>query len=492
MMRGIGVHGKRRPPRTGESPLAWPPMESPGTADVMEKLGARALEQVVAYLRRGAAAEGRVCALDPPEQVREALQVDRWMGEAKMDADAFAGFLETYLDATTKLHHPGFLGHQVAAPMAPSILADFVHASTNNGMAIYEMGPPAVVLEQAVLAWMYGHIGWSEDSAGGVLTNGGSLANLTAMAAARAAIAPQAWVEGTPSDLAILVPESAHYSIARAAGILGLGEAALIPIATTAGGRMDADGLPAAAARAEAEGRRIMAVSANACSTATGLYDPLDEVGAFCEERGLWFHVDGAHGASVLLSDKLRDRMRGVERADSVVWDAHKMLHVPALCAAVLLRDGARLPAAFAQQASYLGNPAHQVGTDLYPLAIECTKTALGLKLFLNIAVHGTAGISARNDQLHASTAAFQECIRARPNFESPLPVESNILVFRHRGEGVDHAALRYQLLRTGEVYLTAADVDGHTWLRFTVMNPATTVERIEALLDRIEEFVAG
>ncbi len=123
-----------------------------------------------------------------------------------MDPERFGAFLAGYLDATTRLHHPGSLAHQVAAPDVPSALADLVHGVINNPMAIYEMGAAALAIELATVEWMLEQVGWSAPESAGVLTHGGSLANLTAMLAARARAAPGAWVDGVPGDLALLAP----------------------------------------------------------------------------------------------------------------------------------------------------------------------------------------------------------------------------------------------------------------------------------------------
>ncbi len=138
----------------------------------------------------------------------------------------------------------------------------------------------------------------------------------------------------------VVAPACAHYSLARAVAAMGLGTSALVAAPADRLGRVRSDDLPALLDRLAADGRRVMAVCANACATATGLYDPIREIGELCRDRGHWFHVDGAHGASALLDEDEAWRLDGVEFADSLVWDAHKLLQTSALCAAVLLRDG--------------------------------------------------------------------------------------------------------------------------------------------------------
>jgi Pyridoxal-dependent decarboxylase conserved domain len=324
------------------------------------EFGAAAVESIDAlasYIEESVDVAGPAVARRPPAAVLESLDVRRLMREGGLAAASFGDWLRRYLADSTRLHHPSELAHQVGVPDVGSALAELVHGVANQTPSIYEMGAGAAAVDHAVLEWMFEKVGWDARSAGGVLTHGGSLANLTALLAARAKAAPDAWSAGTPADLAILAPPSAHYSIARAAGILGLGADAILPLEVDALERVRVDRLPNALARARALGRRPMALVAAACATSTGLHDDLRGIGEFCREHGIWLHVDGAHGASALLSERLRGLLDGIELADSVVWDAHKMLRTSALCAAVLVRRGADLPAAFRQQASRLRQP---------------------------------------------------------------------------------------------------------------------------------------
>jgi L-2,4-diaminobutyrate decarboxylase len=431
-----------------------------------------------------------VIRLRPGAEIARELDAERWIREGGMDAAGFAAWLKLYLAGVTRLHHPGCMGHQVSVPPAPASVADFILGATNNGTAIREMAPPGTALEKVVISWMLSKLGWNPGSSDGVLVSGGSLANLTALLAARARMVPTAWEQGCSTRLAVLAPASAHYSVARALGILGLGAQALEPVAVDASNRMIAADLPRALERARSAGKRAIAVVASAGSTATGAHDPLAAVGAFCRAEQLWFHVDGAHGASALLSARLKPRLRGIELADSVVWDAHKMLHVSSLCAAVLVRERGALEAAFRAEASYLGDPERgSQGDDADPWhrTIECTRPVLALKLFLLLAAEGEAGLARRIELLTDRTRRFHELLTARPGFECLAAPESNILCFRYGGEDADQTLLRRRLIEDGSFYLTQASVQGRTWLRLTIMNPDTEEQDLLGLMARIE-----
>ncbi|HUJ76563.1 MAG TPA: pyridoxal-dependent decarboxylase, partial [bacterium] len=170
----------------------------------------------------------------PVEELVKNLELRELAAGGGLRGRKLRRFVRAYLDSTTRLHHPAYLAHQVAVPHPSGSLASMIDGFTNNAMAIYEMGPAAAAIEFFVVNWMLEKIGWPPSPTprqeegnsvhgGGVLTHGGSLANLTALLAARGRAAPRAWTEGAPADLALLAPAESHYSIARAAGIMGMG-----------------------------------------------------------------------------------------------------------------------------------------------------------------------------------------------------------------------------------------------------------------------------
>ena len=231
---------------------------------------------------------------------------------------------------------------------------------------------------------------------------------------------------------------------------------------------------------------------ASACATGTGLYDDLRAIGAFCRERELWFHVDGAHGASALLSDRHRGLLDGIDQADSMVWDAHKMLRTSSLCAAVLVRRARDLPGAFRQDASYLFYE-DSGELDIIDRAVECTKAPLGVKLFLNLAWRGERGLGDYVADQYDKALRFWELIGERPGFECPYRPESNILCFRFGRDSDLQVAIRERLIASGEFHLSSVELGGERYLRIVVMNPATDEahDRAAARGDRARGLVA-
>ena len=239
--------------------------------------------------------------------------------------------------------------------------------------------------------------------------------------------------------------------------------------------------------RTRAAGRRPIALVAAACATSTGLHDDLAAIGELCRERGVWLHVDAAHGASALISERHAGLLAGIEHADSVVWDAHKMLRTSSLCAAVLVRRDRDLDDAFHQDASYLFYDTEREGVDAIARAVECTKGALGVKLFLNLAWRGERGLGDYVALTYDRTRGFADQIAARPGFEVPYEPESNILCFRRGRDGDRQVAIRERLIAEGDFHLSSAVVSGERYLRIVVTAPATDEAAIERMLDAIE-----
>jgi L-2,4-diaminobutyrate decarboxylase len=238
----------------------------------------------------------------------------------------------------------------------------------------------------------------------------------------------------------------------------------------------------------------VMAVVATAGSTATGSFDDLERIGLLCEERGIWLHVDGAHGASALLSERHRHRVHGLARARSIAWDPHKMMLQPLSAGVVLVREERDLESAFAQRAPYLfhGSEGERVW-DQGIRSLMCSRRADVLKLWVSFQRYGARGMGALYDRLCDVTQAMRDRLSAHPGFEVLHAPECNILCFRWIGDGTmtDEALdtlnreLRERYNKSGAGWITATNLGGRRVLRVTIMNPRTGIREVE-------EIVAG
>jgi len=488
---------------------------------LLEEAGHRLSGLLAAHLAEAQRSEGPVLPwVDPPEAVRDAVAVlhgSMPAGASGGTAETFGRLVQLMLDRGLNLHDPRYIGHQVPAPLPLAGLFDAVGSVTNQCMAIYEMGPWATAVERAMVAELGQLIGWAPDSFAGAVTHGGSLANLTGLLTARNVALGDAWEQGleasdtaahsmgAPARLPVLVAHAdAHYSVARAAGILGLGSRQIVRVGLDERGRMDPQQLDAELARLHFEGRPVVAVVACACATPTGAFDRLADIAAVCRRHEVWLHVDAAHGGAALLSELHRHLLAGIELADSVVWDAHKMLFVPALCAFVLYRDRARGFDAFHQDAPYLFDPAAP-GLAEYDSGVrtmECTKRAAAFGLWGAWSLFGRQLFADMVDVTFALGRIFHERLVEADDFVPLHEPECNIVVFRHIPGALRDAApervgtfqleLRRRLIESGEFYIVPSKYHGVGALRATLINPLTTPEHLDRLMEALRHHGRG
>ncbi len=452
------------------------------------------------YMEQSRSKMAPVIHQKPCEHIAELLKLDELVTDGGLTGDRLKNFLSNYLANTTRLHHPGYLAHQVATSHPTGALAAFIDATTNNPMAINEMGPAATSIEYFMINWMLTKVGWktvpsheqldlASDHGAGVLTHGGSLANLTALLAARSAMVPDFWVNGNPGNLVVLVPEQSHYSMKRSVAILGLGEKNCITLPADKDGRVLPAQIPALINQLAQEGKMVIALVANACGTAAGLYDPLTEIAHICRNYNIWLHVDAAHGGGALVSDKYRYLVEGIELADSIIWDAHKMLRTPNVCAAVLVRQHQHLDHAFAQEASYLFHKKDQPGFDFMPRTVECTKAGLGLRLFMTLAAMGEKGLEDHVNFIVDMAKKAADYIDTQEDFEIAITPETNILCFRTDTDNDLQLEIRRRLLGKENFFISTTLYRGSRWLRLVFMNPVITMDDVKDLITEIREI---
>lgn len=452
-------------------------------------VGHALIDILAEYLSGNLQGNGAVLDWEAPaaamQHWQEALPLQGGMTPAQL----LQAIEQDILSASLHIHHPRNLGHQVATPLPMAALCDLVAALTNQAMAIYETGPSATLLERQVIRWLGELIGWQDIE--GVLTSGGAQANLTALLAARQVKAGwNVWQQGVRGGkpLRILASEHAHYSVSRAAGIMGLGTDAVVKVAADPDGRMNVLALQSAWEVCRKEDMQPFAVVATAGCTPTGSIDPLREISAFCRAHDLWLHVDGAHGASALLSEALRPQLDGIALADSIVWDGHKLLYMPATVSAVLFRNPRHSYAAFAQEASYLfqGNSDSEEAYNTSYRTLECTKRMMGLKLWAAFCLYGVQQLGGLVEHVFAMAGRLADKLAAAEDFELLMPPQTNIVCFRPRHG--DPASIRRNLVESGAFHLTQVQLHGRIWLRTTIMNPFTTDENFDALLAAIRK----
>jgi len=403
----------------------------------------------------------------------------------------------TVLQRCIHTHHPKYIGHQVSAPAPITTLSAMLSALLNNGMAVYEMGKAPSAIERVITDKLCEKIGYSPD-ARGFLTSGGTLANLTALLTARREKAPEnVWESGYSQKLGIMVSEEAHYCVDRAARIMGLGSEGIIKIPSTIDFVMDTSLLDTYMKKAKAQGIYVFAIVGSAPSTSTGMYDDLETIASFAQKHQLWFHVDGAHGGSAVFSPKYKNTLKGIDQADSVVIDGHKMMLMPAITTALLYKDGNTSYTTFSQKADYLLLQSQE--EDWYNKAkrtFECTKLMMSLHWYMLWQTEGETLFDDFVTTLYDKGIQFAKTVQQRASFELAVSPMSNIVCFRLKHvygkleqENALNLKIRQQLLEDGEFYIVQTKLRGKQYLRVTLMNPFTTETILEQLLDHIEEI---
>ncbi len=392
--------------------------------------------------------------------------------------------------------HPGYMGHMDPLPSTASIVGDWVAAALNNNMLSVEMSPVLSRLEPLLLAEIAQLFGLGEN-AGGLLTSGGSLANLQALTVARNVKlnSLQKGLSGGPPGV-IFASELAHTSIQKAAMVLGLGLEGVVLVPTFPNAQMDVEALEALIQRAIAEGKQPFAVVATAGTTVTGNIDPLSAIARLARHYDLWFHVDAAYGGAIAFSPRHRYRLNGIDQADSVTFNPQKWLYVTKTCASVLFRDMGLLHSHFRVSAPYMN--AESDWANLGELSVQGTRHPDVLKLWLTLQHLGKAGCAELVEASYVLTEQFVAQVRQRSYLELASDPEMNLVCFRGCPPSlapdqwnVWNTSMQQHLLTHHQTFLSLPGLRGQRWLKAVLLNPFTTVSQINEMFVGIDQFAA-
>ncbi|MEU1149963.1 pyridoxal phosphate-dependent decarboxylase family protein [Streptomyces sp. NPDC005863] len=370
--------------------------------------------------------------------------------------------------------------HLHCPPLAVAAAADLAACALNPSMDSWDQAPAATALEALVTRALAAEIHRGGDA---LVTTGGTEANQLALLLARESPASHGPVR-------LLVGENAHHSLARAAWLLGLPDPVVVPAPA---GTLDPAALDEALTELGGPAGTFL-VAATAGTTDAGLIDPLDEIADLCARHGARLHIDAAYGGGLLFSDTRRKRLRGLERADTVALDLHKLGWQPAAAGLIAVRDPRDLHP-LAHRADYLNaDDDTEAGMpDLLGRSLRTTRRPDVLKIAVTLKALGRTGLGALVDQVCDQAQEFAETIDAHPAFELyDTPAISTVL-FRPADATDDRVAhIRRSLLTEGTAVLGRADLDGRRWLKATLLNPHTRPGDLAALLKLVEECDAA
>jgi len=408
-------------------------------------------------------------------------------GRDPADALAFLGRAVDGPGITTA--SPRFMGYIPGGGLFHSAIGDFLAAASNKYAGFASAAPGAVRLENATAAWLAEAIGFPA-GAGGTLTSGGSMANLTAIVAAREA-------RDEDGGGAVYLAATAHYCIDKALRIAGRSKAPRRLIATDDGYRMCADALAEALERDRADGVRPWLVVASAGAVDTGAVDPLARIAALCAEHGAWFHVDGAYGGLFMLCEEGRAALHGIELADTVALDPHKALFLPYGTGAVVARDARMLVDAFSASADYIRPLGEsEVGPSPGDLSPELTRHFRALRLWLPLQIAGVAAFRAAQSEKIKLARYFHARMAALDGWETAPPPDLSVVAFRYVGADGDLDAFNDRLLRhvqeEGRMFLSGTRIGGASWLRCAILSFRTHLAHIDELIHVLARAAAA
>lgn len=386
-----------------------------------EELFTNVVALVKEYLLRREEKSTKVIEFNSPEELRKL--VDFEVRDEGIDDDKLLGLCRSVLKYSVHTRHPHFFNQLFTGVDEVGLMATFLTSASNTSMYTFEMAPVFSLMENEVLTKLRELVGWKGGRGDGIFSPGGSISNLYGMMMARFSKFPQTRTEGMRGlpQLVIYCSEDAHYSIKKASIVLGIGTDNVVKITSDDRGRMITSELEKALAGCEAKGVCPLAVVATAASTVIGAFDPLEEIAALCEKYSVWMHVDGCFGSSILMSRKHKAKARGIERADSLVWNPHKSLGVPLQCSAFLTRHEGLMSKCNNTHASYLFQQDklnYNVSLDTGDKSIQCGRLNDVFKLWLMWKHKGLRGFEMVIDQALEMAAYLAESIRKRDGFQ--------------------------------------------------------------------------
>ncbi|MBD8162801.1 pyridoxal phosphate-dependent decarboxylase family protein [Erwinia persicina] len=455
-------------------------------------------EAVVQWLQQPEMYQGKSVA-----ELRERIQLD-FTSQGLGNQAAIERAVEFFLKDSLSVHHPQCVAHLHCPSLVVSQAAEVLINATNQSMDSWDQSPSATIIEVKLIEWLRAQVGYQPGDAG-VFTSGGTQSNLMGLMLARdaffARLGHSVQQDGLPGDLSkikVFCSENAHFSVQKNMALMGLGYRSVTLVKTDRFARMDVNDLAEKIAQAQANGEQILAIVATAGTTDAGAIDPLPAIASLAAEHQIWVHVDAAWGGALLLSEKYRDYLDGIELVDSVTLDFHKQFFQTISCGAFLLKE-ARHYELMRYQAAYLNSEFDEAQgvPNLVSKSLQTTRRFDALKLWMGLEALGQQQYAEIID--HGVTLAQQvaQYVTEQPSLELVMQPQLASVLFRYRPASLANAddaaiALLNQkigdaLLDSGRANVGVTESDGVTCLKMTLLNPTVTLQDIQVLLALVE-----
>ncbi|MGG3890726.1 pyridoxal phosphate-dependent decarboxylase family protein [Metabacillus fastidiosus] len=443
-----------------------------------------------------------------PYELKELINQLSFGNEEKMELEEVLSQLQhSLLSHSLVISHPSSIAHLHCQPMIPALAAEMLISAMNQSMDSWDQSPAATHLEEKVSKWLCKQFGYNESS-DGVFTSGGTQSNYMGLLLARdyyfqTKLKWNVQQKGLPSEasrLRVLCSEHAHFTVKQSAAQLGLGHQAVVPIKTDQHYRMCINDIRKKLLELKENNLIPFAIVATAGTTDFGSIDPLAEIAKEAKKQNLWLHVDAAYGGALVLSGKYRNKLIGIERADSITVDFHKLFYQPISCGAFLLKEASNFQL-MKLNADYL-NPEEDEQNGMVHLvdkSVQTTRRFDALKLYISLQ---TIGIKTFEEMVNYTISLAQETgryIKTTSNLELCSEPEINAVLFRYRlnntalskniicEENDINQMIQRNFLESGKLVIAKTKVNGKVYLKFTILNPCAELDNIKAHLEEIQ-----
>jgi len=390
--------------------------------------------------------------------------------------------------------HPFFMNQMYGKQNPIAIYGDILTTLLNTSMYTYEVAPMMTLLEKECITKLCSYI-WENNKGDGVFTPGGSFSNMMGIMLARNYKLKDVKASGLydAPRFSIFISDQAHYSFLKGSIFMGFGNDSIVKVATNQKGEINIDALLKAIELEKQEGKTPLMLVGVAGTTFSGVYDDLEALSEIAVNNDMWYHVDAVYGGSLMFSETEKHKFKGIEKADSVSWNLHKMMGIPLICSTFLTKELGLLNEAFSVNADYLFHDNDDL--DLGQKSLQCGRRVDSLKLWLAWKYEGEEGFEDRVNNLMNVAVTFAKKIEAHPSFELLCQPESPIVIFRLLAinfKGFDlnllNKLVRNQLFKEGKILFNYSEYKGQIYMRCVISDPDFENDQITLLLNKIEE----
>ena len=457
------------------------------------ELSSESLEKALDLMTRFVREEIDSLATQPSADVDGAEDLARTFvedpPEAPQTLEAILARLRPAIRKTFNTAGPGYLAFIPGGGIMSAAIADFIAASTNRYVGVRPPAPALAQIEETAIAWLAGFMGYPE-TAGGILTSGGSLSTLSAIVAARETRLPDDFSRGT-----LYISEETHYCVPKAARIAGFRDWQIRRIAVDARRRIDTRALAHAVDVDRTKGFKPFLIIANVGTTNTGAIDDIPRMLAIARSHSMWLHADAAYGGFFRLASGGSELMPDIEECDSITLDPHKGMFLPygTGCLLVLRKD--TLKRTHSMDAEYLHDVRAQTSPNFSDLSPELSRDFRGLRIWLPLVLHGVAAFKAAIEEKLMLTRWAHDQLKDDPRFEILDEPQLSVIALRLKAAAADSDRLNEELMnrvnRRGRVFLSSTRLDGRYTIRLCVLSFRTHMDRVRDAVEALQAEAA-